>query len=96
MSRPHVHSAAAHRQARSDFSAKRRATIVGALVNLPLALIKIVVGVIGHSQSLIADGVHSAADLISDAVVLGYEQLEQQLSSAAGKRQLWQQLQALG
>ena len=39
MTRPHVHSAAAHRQARSDFSAKRRATIVGALVNLPLALI---------------------------------------------------------
>lgn len=32
----------------------------------------------------------------SDAVVIGYEQLTQQLSSAAGKRQLWQQLQALG
>ncbi|MES1945922.1 cation diffusion facilitator family transporter [Salinisphaera sp. C84B14] len=78
MTRPHVHSAAAHRQARSDFSAKRRATIVGALVNLPLALIKVLVGVIGHSQALIADGVHSAADLLSDAVVLGAVQMGMQ------------------
>lgn len=71
MSRPHVHSATAHRQSRADFRAKQRATLVGALVNLPLALVKIVVGFFAHSQSLIADGVHSAADLISDAIVLG-------------------------
>lgn len=71
MTQPHIHSAAAHRQSAADFRDKQRATIVGALVNLPLALIKIVVGVIGHSQSLVADGVHSAADLVSDALVLG-------------------------
>lgn len=71
MTRPHIHSAAAHRQARADFHAKQRATIVGALVNLPLAVVKILAGIFGHSQALLADGVHSAADLISDAIVLG-------------------------
>jgi len=71
MTQPHVHSAAAHRQSKADFRAKQRATLVGAFVNLPLALVKIVVGFLGHSQSLIADGVHSAADLLSDAIVLG-------------------------
>ena len=71
MTQPHVHSAAAHRQSRLDFRHKQRATVVGALVNLPLALVKIVAGVVGHSQALIADGVHSAADLISDSIVLG-------------------------
>ncbi len=48
----------------------RRVTIVGAVVNLLLALVKVVVGFIGQSQALIADGIHSFSDLISDAVVL--------------------------
>lgn len=71
MTRPYIYSAATHRQNCVDFRHKQRATLIGALVNLPLALVKIVAGVVGHSQALIADGVHSAADLISDAVVLG-------------------------
>lgn len=49
---------------------KQRATLAGALVNLPLAIAKIVAGSLAHSQALVADGVHSAADLISDALVL--------------------------
>ncbi len=48
----------------------RRVTVVGAAANTLLALGKIVLGVIGHSEALVADGVHSLADLISDAVVL--------------------------
>ncbi len=48
----------------------RRVTIVGALVNLVLAVIKLVAGVVGHSQALIADGVHSLSDLASDGMVL--------------------------
>ncbi len=48
-------------------SLKTRVTLVGALVNLLLAGIKIVIGVIGHSQALVADGVHSLSDLLSDA-----------------------------
>lgn len=78
MTRPHVHSAAAHRHSKADFKAKQRATLVGAFVNLPLALLKVVAGLVGHSQSLIADGVHSAADLISDAIVLGAVRMSMQ------------------
>lgn len=49
---------------------KRRATWAGVAVNLPLALAKIAGGLIGGSQALVADGVHSLPDLASDAAVL--------------------------
>ena len=48
----------------------KKVTIVGALVNVVLAVLKIVVGYIGHSQSLVADGVHSLSDLLTDVVVI--------------------------
>jgi cation diffusion facilitator family transporter len=51
--------------------AKRRVTVVGAVWNLLLGMGKIVAGVVGQSQALVVDGVHSFSDLISDAVVLG-------------------------
>lgn len=54
----------------SRYSVARRVTVIGAIVNLLLAIIKIVLGWIGHSQALIADGIHSLSDLISDGVVL--------------------------
>ena len=48
----------------------RRVTVVGAAVNVVLAVLKLVFGWLGHSQALIADGLHSFSDLISDGVVL--------------------------
>ena len=45
-------------------------TLVGALVNALLALLQIVFGVLGHSQALLADGIHTLSDLGSDLVVL--------------------------
>jgi cation diffusion facilitator family transporter len=48
----------------------RQATIVGAVVNVFLTLIKIFFGIVGQSQSLLADGIHSLSDLLSDALVL--------------------------
>jgi cation diffusion facilitator family transporter len=48
----------------------KKVTLVGAAVNLFLSVIKIVVGYIAQSQSLIADGIHSLSDLISDGLVL--------------------------
>lgn len=53
-----------------DYRRKQRATLAGAAVNLPLGLIKILAGYFGRSQALIADGVHSLSDLLSDALVL--------------------------
>ena len=49
---------------------KSRATLVAALVNVFLAVVKVSAGVLGQSSALIADGIHSLADLLSDAVVL--------------------------
>jgi divalent metal cation (Fe/Co/Zn/Cd) transporter len=35
-----------------------------------LVVLQIAIGVIAHSQALVADGIHSLADLVSDFVVL--------------------------
>jgi len=48
----------------------RFVTLVGALVNLFLAIVKIVVGYIGFSHALLVDGIHSLSDLLSDALVI--------------------------
>ncbi|MGD2118399.1 MAG: cation diffusion facilitator family transporter [Chromatiales bacterium] len=48
----------------------RIVAIVGAVVNLLLSVVKIVIGYIGQSQALIVDGIHSLSDLLSDALVL--------------------------
>jgi cation diffusion facilitator family transporter len=47
-----------------------RVTWWGVLVNLVLSIVKLIGGFIGQSQSLIADGLHSLSDLISDGMVL--------------------------
>ncbi len=49
---------------------KNRVTVVGALVNVFLTIIKIGFGIVGQSAALIADGVHSLSDLASDMLVL--------------------------
>lgn len=46
-----------------------RTTLVGAALNLLLSVVKITAGLFGHSQSLVADGIHSLSDLLSDALV---------------------------
>jgi cation diffusion facilitator family transporter len=56
--------------AESNWPAKRRVTLVGVAVNSILAVGKIIGGVVGQSQALIADGIHSISDLASDALVL--------------------------
>lgn len=49
---------------------KSQVTCVAALINLFLAAIKIIFGVLGQSTALIADGIHSLSDLASDVLVL--------------------------
>jgi len=48
----------------------RKVTLVGSAVDLLLGVAKIVVGYIGNSQALIADGIHSFSDLATDGLVL--------------------------
>ncbi len=44
--------------------------MIGAVIDFALGIAKIVVGIIGHSQGLVADGVHSLSDLATDAIVI--------------------------
>jgi cation diffusion facilitator family transporter len=48
----------------------RRVTVVGSVIDGVLGIAKIVVGYLANSQALIADGVHSLSDLITDGMVL--------------------------
>ena len=50
--------------------AASRSTWVSVGVNLALSLTQVVVGLLARSQGLVADGVHSASDLVADFVVL--------------------------
>lgn len=47
-----------------------RVTLIGSVVDLLLGVSKIFVGFIAQSQALIADGVHSLSDLVTDVAVL--------------------------
>ena len=47
----------------------RNASLISAVTNTLLALIKIIVGALGHSKVLIADGIHSLSDTIADGIV---------------------------
>jgi cation diffusion facilitator family transporter len=47
-----------------------RVTYIGAVINLLLGIAKTLVGYFAGSRALLADGVHSLTDLVSDVVVL--------------------------
>ena len=49
---------------------KARASYVGAAVNVFQTLIKIAFGILGQSAALMADGIHSLSDLLSDLLVI--------------------------
>jgi len=48
----------------------KKVTFVSVGVNVVLTLLQIVVGIIGKSQALVADGLHSPSDLLCDFLVL--------------------------
>jgi cation diffusion facilitator family transporter len=48
----------------------RDSTLVSVFINLVLTSVQVVVGVLAHSQALVADGIHSLSDLVADFVVL--------------------------
>jgi cation diffusion facilitator family transporter len=49
---------------------KARASYVGAVINILQTLIKLSFGILGQSAALIADGIHSLSDLLSDVLVI--------------------------
>lgn len=52
------------------FAAARKSTWVSIGINIALTIMQVLAGFFGKSQSLMADGLHSLADLISDVMVL--------------------------
>lgn len=48
----------------------KKVTLIGAVSNAFLGIIKLIGGILFHSHALVADGVHSFSDLITDAMVL--------------------------
>lgn len=53
-----------------NHQAAQRCTWVSVIVNVVLSILQVVIGVFAGSQALIADGIHSVSDLVSDFVVL--------------------------
>ncbi|PKL47012.1 MAG: cation-efflux pump [Candidatus Riflebacteria bacterium HGW-Riflebacteria-2] len=51
-------------------SETRRVTVAGLVINLFLTVIKIVAGIYGKSQSVVADGIHSLSDSATDVAVI--------------------------
>ena len=52
-----------------------RVTVYGAIINIALVIFKLLAGFIGHSAAMIADGIHSLSDLLTDAVVIIFMRL---------------------
>ena len=52
------------------YKAARKSTLISVGVNIALTLLQIGVGFFGRSQALMADGLHSFSDLLSDFLVL--------------------------
>lgn len=56
--------------AEDGFTAGQRSTWVSVGVNALLTILQLIVGLMAHAQSLVADSLHSLADLVSDGFVL--------------------------
>ncbi len=48
----------------------KKVTVIGAVINALLGIVKLLGGVTLHSHALVADGIHSFADLFTDTLVL--------------------------
>jgi len=54
----------------SRISRIRRAGWVGLVVNLVLAAVKLAAGLVGHSQAVVADAIHSVSDIVTDVALI--------------------------
>lgn len=73
---PHSHDMANLRHVEVDtgpgsrFAEGQRITWISVGINIVLTAMQVVVGLIAHSQSLIADAMHTLSDIVADAFVL--------------------------
>lgn len=71
----HSHHSHKHKEAFEPahperFAAAKKSTWVSIFINLALTFLQVVGGFFAHSQALMADGLHSLSDLMSDILVL--------------------------
>lgn len=59
-----------HRENLERTRASQRSTWVSVIVNLLLASLQLIIGILAKSQALVADAIHSLSDLVSDFIVL--------------------------
>jgi cation diffusion facilitator family transporter len=52
------------------YEASRWVTLVSVVWNFVLTVAQIIIGFVGHSQALVADGLHTLSDLVTDFMVL--------------------------
>ena len=57
-------------KAAADYRIIRKVTVLGSSVDGILAVAKLIVGIAAQSQALIADGIHSISDLVTDLLVI--------------------------
>lgn len=55
-----------------------RVTVIGMILDAVLGIIKVIGGLLFHSQALLVDGIHSFSDVASDLVVLGVMRVSRQ------------------
>lgn len=68
-SQPHAPVLDVHRQRTERGRSTRRVAVVSGVVNLLLSIAQVLIGLIANSAALVADGIHSASDLLSDVLV---------------------------
>ncbi|WP_027859159.1 cation diffusion facilitator family transporter [Marinobacterium jannaschii] len=54
----------------TEQKAAEKVTLIGAVIDAFLGALKVVVGTLSHSSALIADGIHSLSDLLTDLLVV--------------------------
>jgi cation diffusion facilitator family transporter len=70
-SHSHKHTPQAFEPAHPErFAAAQKSTWISIFINIGLTLLQVIGGFFAHSQALMADGLHSLSDLISDILVL--------------------------
>ena len=58
-----------HQLTENRNSEEKRCTLVGMTCDVCLSALKIATGVVGHSSAILADGIHSISDTVTDAMV---------------------------
>jgi cation diffusion facilitator family transporter len=78
MSDPRTPSSDRQKQLSLERTNATRVTVIGMILDAFLGGLKVITGLLFHSQALIVDGIHSFSDVASDLVVIGVMRLSRQ------------------